>query len=98
MPAIRKINTKTLGIRARKGKMRRRKDFMVKFGTMQHDQQKDVKTSKSYGSGVALVTAKKQATANLTVKRRNPEGTPKLQMKCPYRHPNYCTVLGHTMA
>ena len=57
--------------------MRRRKDFMFKFGTIQHEQQEDDDTGKTYGSGVSLATAKKQATNNLTAKRRNPEGMPK---------------------
>ena len=89
---------KDTGQKSKKGKVRRRKDFMVKFGTMQQEQQADAKTGKTYGSGVALATAKKQATANLAAKTRNPEGTPKSQMKCSYHHPDYCTVLGHTTA
>ena len=77
VPAINKKYHKNTGQKSKKGKVRWRKDFMVKFSTMQHEQQEDVKTGKTYGSGVALATAKKQATANLTTKRRNPERTPK---------------------
>ena len=56
----------------------------------------DEKTGKTYGAGVALKTAKKKAKNTLTAASRNPKGTPKELLRCPYHHPLYCTVLGHT--
>ena len=41
--------------------------------------------------GVAMAHAKK----TLKAISRNPEGTPADQLKCPYYHPKYCTLLGH---
>ena len=56
----------------------------------------DAKTGKTYGAGVALSTAKRNAKTKLTSVSRNPEGTPKELLRCAYYHPLYCTVLGHT--
>ena len=58
----------------------------------------DMKTGNTYGAGVALSTATKQANAKLTSKVRNPKGTPVEQLRCPYHHRLYCNVLGHTSA
>lgn len=57
----------------------------------------DAKTGKTYGSGVALKTAKKSAKEKLTAVARNPEGTPKHLQRCAY-YPHYCHILGHTTA
>ena len=46
-----------------------------------------------YETGIAVAKAKKSLPKAAD---RNPEGTPKEQLRCPYSHPMYCTVLGHT--
>lgn len=46
-----------------------------------------------YQTGIAVTAAKKSL---LKAADRNPEGIPKELYKCPYYHPLYCTVLGHT--
>ena len=58
----------------------------------------DAKTGKTYGAGVALKEATKKATQKLTVAVRNPKNTKKELLRCPYYHPLYCDVLGHTSA
>ena len=45
-----------------------------------------------YKSGIAAVAAKKTLP---TAKDRNPKGTPQEQLRCPFHHPKYCTLLGH---
>ena len=78
------------------GKTKRRKVYNEKFGKAHAKQMNDIKTGKTYGAGVALKTAMKKAEKNLTAASRNPKGTPKELLRCPYHHPIYCTVLGHT--
>ena len=58
----------------------------------------DLKTGKTYGSGVALKEAKKKAKETLSATARNPKDCPKELQRCAYHHPLYCTVLGHTTA
>ena len=50
---------KDTGQKSKKGKMRRRKDFIVQFDTIQHKQQEDATAGKTYRSGVALAAEKK---------------------------------------
>ena len=57
----------------------------------------DAKTCKTYGSGVALKTAKKSAKGKLTAVTRNLKRTQKHRQRCAY-YPHYCKVLGHTTA
>ena len=80
------------------GKLQQRKTCLEKFIEVHREQMDDVLTGKTYGAGVALATAKKQANAKLTAAARNPKGTPKELLRCPYYHPLHCTVLGHTSA
>ena len=54
----------------------------------------DVRDGKSYESGLALAQAK--AKVKIASKQRNNKETPKELWKCPYYHPKFCTVLGHT--
>ena len=79
-----------------KGKVRRRQTFMSKFHEAHKEQMNDAITRKTYGAGVAVKAAKKTAKDKHTAAERNPEGTPKDQMRCAYHHPLYCTVLAHT--
>ena len=71
---------------------------MEKFAEAHREQMDDARTGKTYGAGVALATAKKQANAKLTAAARNPKGTPKELLRCPYYHLLHCTALGHTSA
>ena len=80
------------------GKLQRRKTDLEKFAEAHREQMDDARTGKTYGAGVALATAKKQANAKLTAAARNPKGTPKELLRCPYYHPLHCTALGHTSA
>ena len=83
--------------KTKKGKITRRKGFLTKFAESHKEQMDDAKTGKTYGSGVALKTAKKSAKGKLTAATRNPDGTPKHLQRCAY-YPHYCSVLGHTTA
>ena len=80
-----------------KGKLVRRKDDLKKNTQSHIEQMNDAKTGKTYGAGVALATAKKQAKEKLTAAIRNPEGTPKHLQRCAY-YPFHCHLLGHTTA
>ena len=46
-----------------------------------------------YETGVAVAAAKKNLPS---AGNRNPKGTAADQLKCPYHHPLYCTVLGYS--
>ena len=46
-----------------------------------------------YQTGIAVAAAKQSLPK---AAERNPEGAPKELYKCPYYHPLYCTILGHT--
>ena len=83
--------------KTKKGKITRRKGFLTKFAESHKEQMDDAQTGKTYGSGVALKTAKKSAKDKLTAAVRNPEGTPKHLQRCAY-YPHHCNVLGHTTA
>ena len=80
------------------GKVRRRQTYNTKYAEAHQDQMNDAKSGKTYGAGVAVKAAKKTAKEKHTSGERNPEGTPKDQMRCAYYHPLYCTSLGHTTA
>ena len=58
----------------------------------------NTETGNTYGAGVVLVTAKRKAKEKHTTAERNPNGTVPEYMRCPYYHPRFCTVLGHTFA
>ena len=45
-----------------------------------------------YETGAAVAATKKNLPS---AGDRNPKGTPADQLKCPYHHPLYCTVLEH---
>ena len=51
------------------------------------------KAGMEYKTGVAVAAAKKNLPS---ASDRNPKGTPKDQMRCPYWHPSFCTVRGHS--
>ena len=70
--------------KSKKGKIARRKVFLTKFAESHKEQMDDAKTGKTYGSGVALKAAKKNATDKLPAAMRNPEGTPKHLQRCAY--------------
>ena len=78
--------------------MKRRKNEFAKFAIEHQEQMEDARTGKTYGAGVALATATKQANTKHTAAARNPPGTPKELMRCAYYHPLYCTILGHNSA
>ena len=84
--------------RSKEGKIRRREKYLAAFAQSHKEQMDDAKSGKTYGSGVALKEAKKKANVRLTAAVRNPEGTKKELLRCPYYHPLYCTKLGHTAA
>ena len=80
------------------GKLKRRKGEFEKQAEQHRGQMDDARTGKTYGAGVALAAAKKTAKEKHTAAARNPKGTPKECLRCPYYHPQFCTVLGHTSA
>ena len=66
---------------------------MAKFHEAHKEQMNDAKTGKMYGAGVAVKVATTKAKEKDTAAERNPEGTPKDQLRYPYHHPLYCTAL-----
>ena len=94
----RKKGKKRIRQKSKEGKSTRRKTDLEKHGQYHREQMDDLRTGKMYGSGVALATAKKAAKAKLTSAARNPKGTPKDQLRCPYYHPLFCSKRGHTSA
>ena len=80
----RKKKNKRAVQKSKKGKIKRRKEEMRKYETLHIEQMEDARTGKTYGSGVALATAKKQAKERLTAAVRNPKGTPKHLLRCVY--------------
>ena len=70
---------------------------MAKYETAHREQMEDARTGKTYESGVALATAKRNAKEKLTAALRNPKGTPKHLLRCPY-YPHFCQIMGHTSA
>ena len=71
---------------------------MAKFADGHKEQMEDQRTGKTYCAGVALAQATKTAKAKHTATERNPKGTAPEDMRCPYHHPLYCTILGHNTA
>ena len=53
-----------------------------------------MKAGLTYESGIALADAIRRV--KVLDKQRNPAGTPKDEMVCPYYHPLFCKVKGHT--
>ena len=94
----RKKDKKRKRQKSKVGKLKRRKTDIEKFADSHKEQMEDARTGKTYGAGVALAQATKQAKDKLTSAARNPKGTPKELMRCAYFHPLYCTILGHTSA
>ena len=84
--------------RSKEGKMKRRAKEYASNKQSHIEQMNNVKTGKTYGVGVALKEATKQANATLTATARNPKNCPKELQRCAYYHPLYCTSLGHTTA
>jgi hypothetical protein len=81
--------------KSNKGKLTRRKTDLAKFAEGHKEQMDDARTGKTYGAGVALAQATKTAKAKHTATERNPKGTAPENMRCPYHHPKFCTILGH---
>ena len=80
------------------GKLKRRKTELATIGKSHKEQMEDARTGKTYGAGVALAQATKTAKAKHTAATRNPKGTAPEYLRCPYHHPRFRTVLGHTAA
>ena len=55
-------------------------------------------TGKTYGVGVTLAQATKTVKVKRTATKHSPKGTAPEDMRCPYHHPLYCTILGHNTA
>ena len=77
--------------RSKAGKTRRSQSKTAKQNDAHKTQLDAYKEGTFYESGVAMALAKK----TLKAQPRNPEGTTADQLRCPYYHPQYCTVLGH---
>ena len=84
--------------KSNKGKLAQRKGDLAKFAEGHKEQMDDQRTGKTYGAGVALAQATKAAKTKYTAAKRNPTGTAPECMRCPYHHPQFCTLLGHTSA
>ena len=76
----------------KKGKASRSNLKYEKYNSAFKKQQDGHKEGMGYKSGIAAVAAKKNLP---TAKDRNPKGTPQDKLRCPFHHPNYCTLLGH---
>ena len=77
------------------GKMKRSAHKYDKYNSAFKKQRDDHEQGLGYQPGIAAAAAKKNLPA---ASGRNPKGTPKSQMRCPYHHPSYCTLLGHSSA
>ena len=73
----RKKDKKRKRQKSKVGKLKRRKTDIEKFADSHKEQMEDARTGKTYGAGVALAQATKQAKDKLTAAARNPKGTPK---------------------
>ena len=78
--------------RSKEGKIRRSQSKTAKQNDAHKTQLDAYKEGTFYESGVAMSLAKK----TLKAVARNPKGTPPGQWRCPYYHPLYCTLLGHS--
>ena len=74
------------------GKMKRSAHKYDKYNSAFKKQREGHEEGLGYQPGIAAAAAKKNLPAAAA---RNPKGTPKLQLRCPYYHPSYCTLLGH---
>ena len=77
------------------GKTKRSAGKYDKYNSAFKKQRDDHKQGLSYQPEIAATAAKKNLPA---ASARNPKGTPKSEMRCPYHHPSYCTLLGHSSA
>ena len=93
-----KKNKKRKRQKSKEGKTKRREKYLANYSQQHKEQMHDAKTGKTYGAGVALKEATKKAKQKLTAAARNPKNTKKELLRCPYYHPLYCDVLGHTSA
>ena len=93
-----KKNKKRKRQKSKEGKIKRREKYLANFSQQHKEQMHDAKTGKTYGAGVALKEATKNAKQKLTAAVRNPKNTKNELLRCPYYHPLYCDVLGHTSA
>ena len=75
-------------------KIKRKKKDHDKFYSERQRQKADLKAGLTYESGIALADAKRRVKE--LDKKRNPAGTPNDEMVCPYYHPLFCNVKGHT--
>ena len=80
------------------GKLKMRKIEFGKYAEHHQEQMDDTQTGNTYGAGVDLATVKRKGKEQHTATERNPKGTVPECMHCPYYHPCFCTVLGHTFA
>ena len=88
----RKKESARLVQRSKAGKSRRSQGKTAKQNDVHKTQLDAYKEGTFYECGVVMSLAKKTMKAV----PRNPEGTPADQWKCPYYHPLYCTLLGHS--
>ena len=84
--------------RSKTGKSRRSRQRTEK---LKQDIKQDMMAKKdgtTYETGVAMAIARKGAKNSTSSKVRNPKGTPKQLHKCPYWHPDFCQMMGHSSA
>ena len=75
-------------------KMQRKKKDHDNFSSERQRQKTDMRAGLTYESGIALAGAKRRVKEK--DKHRNPPGTKKEDLRCPYYHPLFCDVKGHT--
>ena len=80
----------------KEGKSRRSKSRCEKYSTALKSHIRDHREGMEYESGIAIKKATKIAKYLSNTTARNPEGTPKEELKCRFNHPLFCTKLGHT--
>jgi hypothetical protein len=56
------------------------------------------KEGEQYETGIAIRQASKEAKILTSQQHRNPIGTPKSMLRCPYWHKEYCNKYGHKLA
>ena len=74
------------------GKMKRSIYKYDKYNNAFKKQRDGHEKGLGYQPGIATAGAKKSLPA---AKESSPKGTPKSQLRCPFYHPSYCTLLGH---
>jgi hypothetical protein len=94
------LKTKDIGKRRRRVfrrtkayKTNRKEGWTNKYKMLREKQMNDNKNGLDYETGLAMTLARSQIKEYKV--ERNPKGTPEDKLRCPYHHPNWCTVLGH---